>query len=188
MLILTIGLVVFLGVHLLPVVPAARTALRTRLGENAYKGMFSALSALGFVLMVAGYAHAPRGEQLFAPLAEARMLAPLAMIISFILLAAANMKAHLRRVLKHPMLLGVGIWATVHLLANGHLKASLLFGAFLAYALLDIVSATLRGAGKSFEPQLKHDFIAVAGGTVTALAFMGLHRLLIGVPAVRWGW
>ena len=70
------------------------------------------------------------------------------MVISFIFLAATNMRTHIRRAVRHPMLIGVGIWAMVHLLANGHAKATLLFGAFLAYVLIDIISATRRHAVK----------------------------------------
>ena len=187
MFMLILGLVAFLGIHLVPVFAPLRSVLAMRLGETTYKGMFSAVSGIGLVLIVAGYAYAPRGAQLFEPVAAAKLLAPATMIVSFILLAAANMKSHIRRALKHPMLLGVGIWSAVHLLANGHIKASILFGAFLAFAAIDLVSATLRGASKSFQPVVKHDVIAVAGGGMVALLFMALHRMLIGVPAVAWG-
>jgi hypothetical protein len=37
---------------------------------------------------------------------------------------------------------------------------------------------------KSFEPTVKHDVIAVIGGTAVALAVMMFHRLLFGVPVV----
>ena len=39
--------------------------------------------------------------------------------VEFILFAAANMRGHLRRLLQHPMLIGLLIWSSVHLLANG---------------------------------------------------------------------
>jgi len=184
---LILGLAIFLGIHLLPVVPPLRTALRARLGEGTYKGIFSLASALGLALIVWGYAVLPRGEQLFAPVHGARQLAPLAVTIAFVLLAAANMRTHIRRTLGHPMLLGIAIWATVHLLANGHQKATLLFGAFLAYATVDLGSAMSRRAVKSFEPLVKHDVIAVGGGIGIAVAVMATHRWFFGVPVVPWG-
>ena len=45
--------------------------------------------------------------RVFAPFPAARAIAPYAMSISFILFAAANMRGHLRRVVRHPMLLGL---------------------------------------------------------------------------------
>ena len=120
MTILVAGLVLFLGIHILPMLPGVRNRIVASAGEKPYKLAFSAISALGLVLIVIGYARAPATPRLFDPFPGAIALAPFFMAISFVLLAAANMKTHIRRALKHPMLIGLGIWATVHLLANGH--------------------------------------------------------------------
>lgn len=187
MAILILGLILFLGIHLVPVVPALRKRLYNTLGEKTYKGMFSLISALGLVLIVAGYVRAPSGPRLFAPFIGAIHAAPLVMAVSFVLLAAANMKTHIRRTLQHPMLIGVGLWALVHLLANGHAKATVLFGAFLAYAIIDLISAVQRHAVKTFTPVKKHDFIALGSGLALALLVMTFHRLIFGVKVVPWG-
>lgn len=187
MTLLIAGLAIFLGVHLLPAMPAARLALVGRWGDQRYKTIFALASAAGLALIVAGYALSGDRVPVFAPLPVARALAPWAMTLSFILLAAANMRGHLRRRLRHPMLLGVIVWSLVHLLANGDRAGTVLFGAFLAYALVDLASAINRGAVKSFEPTIRHDAIAVVGGTVVALAVMTFHRLLFGVPVVAFG-
>ncbi|HYD97008.1 MAG TPA: NnrU family protein [Noviherbaspirillum sp.] len=187
MTILILGLAMFLGIHLLPVLAGLRDALYDRLGEKGYKGMFSAVSAIGLVLIVIGYARAPSAPLLFQPFRAAILLAPLAMIISFVLFASANMRTHIRRRLKHPMLLGLGLWSGVHLLANGELRATLLFGAFLAYAAIDLLSAVQRNAIKTFAPVARQDMMAVGGGIVLALLVMAFHRHLFGVPAVHWG-
>jgi uncharacterized membrane protein len=184
---LVLGLVLFLGIHLLPVLTGVRNALFARMGEKAYKGMFSIVSALGLVLIVIGYARAPSEPRLFNPVPAAILIAPLAMIISFVLLASANMRTHIRRTLKHPMLIGVGLWAVVHLLANGETKATLLFGAFLAYVVIDLVSAVQRNAVKSFAPVARQDAMAVGAAILIALLVMAFHRHLFGVPAVHWG-
>lgn len=186
MTLLILGLVLFLGMHLVPVLTPVRNRLFAALGENGYKGMFSLVSALGLVLIVLGYARAPGGARLFDPAAAAIAIAPPAMVVSFVLLAAANMKTHIRRALRHPMLIGVGIWAAVHLFANGHAKATLLFGAFLAYAVIDLISAVQRQAVKTFTPAARQDAIAVVAGTVLALLVMTFHRTLFGVAPVGW--
>jgi uncharacterized membrane protein len=184
---LLVGLILFLGIHLVPVVPALRAALAGRLGELRYKGTFTLVSALGLVLIVVGYAFAGERTPVFAPWPAARAIAPYAMMVSFVLFAAANMRGHLRRIVRHPMLLGLGIWATVHLLANGDRTGTVLFGAFLAYALVDLVSAIGRGAVKTFDPVWKHDVIAIVGGVGLALLVMTFHRVLFGVPVAGFG-
>jgi uncharacterized membrane protein len=75
----------------------------------------------------------------------------------------------------------------VHLLANGDLRGTLLFGAFLVYAVLDLASAISRHAVKSFVPSFKFDIMAIVGGVAVALAVMALHRVLFGVRVVAFG-
>ena len=187
MTLLIAGLVLFLGIHMVPALPALRAACVARLGEKRFKGMFSLAAGVGLVTIIVGYAYAPRGEQFFAPSMAARQAAPYVVALSFILLAAANMRTHIRKFLRHPMLIGVGLWALTHLLANGHAKATILFGAFLAYAALDLGSVVARGAVKNFQPVVRQDVIAVASGIVLALLVMAFHRILFGVSPVPWG-
>lgn len=187
MALLIAGLAIFLGVHLVPTLPRVRQGLVERLGELRYRGIFSLVSALGLALIVAGYAWSDDRTRVFAAVPAAKAIAPSAMTLSFILFAAANMRGRLRRLLRHPMLIGVIIWSGVHLLANGDRTGTVLFGAFLAYALVDLASAVRRGAVKRFEPTARHDAIAVGAGILAALAVMTFHRVLFGVPVVSFG-
>ena len=180
---LVIGLVLFLGIHLLPTMPGLRNALAGRLGDKAFRGGFSLVSAIGLVLIVIGYGHFGRDERLFAPWPFAITAAPYVVTLAFILFAAANMRGYIRARLQHPMLVGLLLWALTHLLANGTLRATVLFGSFLAYALVDLTSAVSRHAVKTFEPEGKFDAMAVGGGIVVALVVMAAHRWLFGVPA-----
>jgi uncharacterized membrane protein len=181
------GLVLFLGIHLLPTFPRARAGLVARWGDQRYKGFFSLLSALGLALIVAGYAYAGDRARVFDAVPAARAIAPFAMTVSFVLLAAANMRGHLRAFLRHPMLLGVLIWSAVHLLANGDRAGTVLFGAFFAYAIVDLASAIGRRAVKPFQPVVRHDVIAVVAGVAAALAVMTFHRTLFGVAVAPFG-
>lgn len=187
MAVLIAGLVLFLGIHLLPVLQPARLALVGRWGENRYKGVFTLISVAGLALIIAGYAMAIPGAQLFAPSPAARAIAPYAMTLSLVLFAAANMRTYIRRLVKHPMLLGLAIWAALHLLANGDTRGTLLFASFLAYAAIDFASVVQRGAVREFIPTARHDAIATVAGIVAGLALMALHRVLFGVAVVSWG-
>src|SRR5256885_15824418 len=64
----------------------------------------------------------------------------------------------------HPMLIGLLVWSGVHLLANGDLRGTVLFGAFFGYGVVDLFSAVQRHAVKTFEPVARHDVIAVIAG------------------------
>ena len=178
------GLALFLGIHLVPTVPALRARLAARMGENPYRAVFSIISVTGLVLMVAGYRMAPDGAQLFAPLPAARAAAPIVVTLAFVLLASANMRTHIRRSVRHPMLIGVILWAAVHLLANGDTAGTVLFASILAWATIDLVSAMQRGAIKAFVPSWAHDAIAVSAGLALAWLTLRYHGVFFNTPPV----
>jgi len=181
---LALGLVLFLGIHLVPVLVPVRARLYAAWGEARYKTAFSVVSGIGLALVVWGWWVAGPGPQLFAPSPLAVRLAPYAMTLAFILLASSHSPSHIRAAVKHPMLIGVLVWALVHLFANGDARGTLLFGAFLAWGVVDLVSAIGRHAVKTFEPRLRADVISVVAGTVVALLVMAFHRLLFGHAVV----
>ena len=187
MTLLIAGLVLFFAAHVLPMSPSQRAALVAKWGERRYKGVFSAVSGLGFLLIVIGYAYADRGAQWFAPFPAARAAAPYAMIVVFILLAAANSPSRIRAAIKHPMLIAVLIWSVVHLLANGDARGTILFAAFAVYAIVDLLSVWKRGAVASFAPRPRADAIAIVAGTIIALVVMTFHRVLFGPMVVSFG-
>ncbi len=182
---LVAGLALFILVHLIPSVAALRTALIARLGAGAYRGLFSLVALAGLVLVVWGFARAP-AEALYAPPGWGRQVAVFAVPVALVLLAAANMPTHIRAVLRHPMLLGVLLWAIAHLLANGELRSVVLFGSFAGFAVVDLVSVAARGKQPSTEkaPRFAMDGLAIALGLVAAGLFTYFHAALFGVPAI----
>jgi uncharacterized membrane protein len=179
-----LGLVVFLGIHLLPMAPALRGAIAVNIGDKPYRGVFSLVSAIGLVLIVVGYRMAPNDMRLFTPLASARATAPVVITLAFVLFAAANMRTHIRATVKHPMLVGLLLWSGVHLASNGDLAGTILFGSFFAYSVVDLASVIRRGAVRPFVPTWKHDAIAVVAGVIAAWLTVRFHGAFFGVPAV----
>jgi uncharacterized membrane protein len=144
---LILGLILFLGVHSTRIVAEDwRARTRARLGENAYKGVYSLVSIAGFVLLVWGYGQARLDPiVLWGSPSWTRHLAALLTVVAFILLAAAYVPGNgIKARLHHPMVLGVKVWAFSHLLANNTLADLLLFGGFLVWAVLSFRAARAR--------------------------------------------
>ena len=188
MLYLILGLVIFLGVHSVEIFsPTFRSRAVARLGEGPYKGLYSLLAIVGFVLLVWGYGVARQDPVLlYAPPIWVRHLTLLLMLPVFPLLFAAYLPGRIKTATKHPMLASVKIWAFAHLLANGMLADVLLFGGFLAWAVVDRISVKRRAVVRPVPgppPGKLNDVIAVVGGLAVYVAFVfGLHTWLIGVP------
>ena len=147
MTLLILGLVIFLGVHSVRVFADGwRTGVLARRGENAYKGLHSLASVLGFALIVWGYGAARQQPVVvWLPPVWTRHLAALLTVPAFVLLVAAYVPGNVIKArLHHPMILGVKVWALAHLLANGNLADVLLFGSFTAWAVLSFRAARQR--------------------------------------------
>lgn len=188
MTVLLIGLLLFLGVHSVRIVADDwRGRQIARLGAGAWKAMVSIVSALGLALIVWGYGQARAlPTDVFGPPDWTRPIASLLAAVSFVLIAAAYVPGNrIKAKLGHPMVAGVKVWAFAHLIANGRLADVLLFGAFLAWAIVDFAAARRRDHAQSrtYPPgTLTGDVIAAVAGLLGWLLFaMYLHAWLIGV-------
>ena len=188
MTVVILGRVLFLGAHSARIFADGwRTSVRASLGEGAWKGGYSLLSLAGFGLIVWGFGLARQAPVVLwvAPVAT-RHIAGLSMLLSFILLVAAYVPGNgIKARVHHPMVLGVKVWAAAHLLANGTLADTVLFGAFLVWAVLDFRSSRQRdrAAGTVYPPgTVRGTAIAVVVGTVAWAVFaFWAHWALIGV-------
>lgn len=185
MTLLILGLILFIGVHWITTMTETRAGLITRLGEGGYKGLYSLASIIGFVLIVYGYANAPVVNVWFPP-AWTRHVTFLLMLPVFPLLVEANLPGRIKARIHHPMLLAVKLWALGHLLAKGTLAAMILAGAFLAWAVLDLISVKKReraGLVTIKTGPARNDAIAmIVGLGLYAFMIVWGHGALIGVP------
>ena len=185
---LILGLVVFLGVHVLTSLRETRARLIERLGPGPYKALYSLIAAVGFVLIVIGFGRyrATGWIDIWHPPAWTRVVAAVLIWPAFISVTAAYIRGDIARTLKHPMLVGIKLWAFAHLIANGDLGSIILFGSVLAWAVYDRISLKHRSdAGAPPIPYggRQNDIIAVVVGTIIYLAFgLVFHPLWIGVP------
>jgi len=184
MLMLIGGLVIFFAIHLIPTKPILRTRLINAVGELGYKALFAIVAIVGFYFIVMGKADAPF-THVWTPPEFLRHVTMLFVLIAFVLLPAAYIPSNIRTKLKHPMLIAVKSWALGHLLINGDLASMILFGSFLAYAVIAMVSLKKRGVlpttGK--QPIWKDATVVVVG--LAAYAFVAAkHGYLFGVPVI----
>jgi uncharacterized membrane protein len=184
-----LGLALFLGAHVFVSMRGHREALIARIGKGPYLGLFSLVTIVGLVVIGYGFAHY-RAEDfipLWHPPPWTRHIVEALMWPASIAFVAAYIPGDIKRVLKHPMLVGVKLWAFAHLCANGDLGGVILFGAVLAWAVYDRITLKRRadpGALAIPNGGRRNDIIAIVVGTIFYLA-LGLvfHPIVIGVPA-----
>lgn len=185
---LVFGLALFLGPHAFATNRGARAAAVARWGEGPYKLAFTLFAVGGLALI--GYSYGLYRETgwvaLWTPPAWTRHLAVALMWPACVFVIAAYMPGHIKRLLVHPMLTGVALWAGAHLLANGDLGSVLLFGMILVWAVLERIALRRSDAAGDARPPAawRNDVGAIAVGTLVYLALgFTFHPLVIGVPA-----
>lgn len=176
------GLIIFFAIHLLPTFPALRSSCVARLSLLPYKGVFALVSLAGFSLILIGKGQASFIE-VWQPPAFLAMLTKLLMLPAMVLLVAAYVPSNIKNRIRHPMMAAVKLWALAHLLSNGDLASILLFGAFLCYGVISVISSNRRTEATApvVRPTYMDVLVLIIGGA--AYAGIGLyHQQLFGVP------
>jgi len=182
---LVLGLVLFLGMHSISIVaPAWRDRTAERLG-NAWRGIYSLVTIAGVVVIIWGYGIARQNPlMLYTPAAWTKYVTAVLMLPLFPLFLAAYFPGRIKAALQHPMLLSVMLWALAHLIGTGMLANVVLFGGFLAWAVVDRISYGCRThrPNPAAPPSRSNDGIAVVACLVIYFVFEHwLHARWIGV-------
>lgn len=188
---LILGLIFFFSIHSVRIInDDFRSRFIEEKGKLAWRGMYSIAALLGLVLIIYGFGES-RANPVFLwnPPLWTRHAAIFLMFLSFLLLAAGNIpRNHIKQRLGHPMFAGVKIWAFAHLIANGRLGDTLLFGCFLIWAIVGFSAARKRDrkAGVVYESGtvLGTAMTSSSATAIFALFLFYLHTYLIGVPLI----
>jgi uncharacterized membrane protein len=188
MTLLILGLILFLGVHSTRIVADGwRSAQVARLGANGWKGVYSVVSIVGFVMIVYGWGIVRQTPTfLWTVPTGLKHVASLLTLVAFVFLAAAYVPRNgIKARLHHPMILGVKTWALAHLVSNNTLADMLLFGSFLLWSVFSFRAARARdrAAGTVYPAgTLAATAITVVVGLVAWAAFaLWAHAAWIGI-------
>jgi len=183
MAILIVGVLIWIGVHLVPVLARPlRQSLIDRFGKNAYRGLFSLAAIAAVVVIVFGWQASPQ-KYLFVLGPPVNAVAFVLICVSFILIGAAYHPSLIKKYIRHPMLLGVAIWALCHVLVNGTTRGLVLFGGLALWSIIEILlinrrdGAYAKPAAPDFSEELKGVFLSA--GVLLLVLF--LHPYFTGV-------
>jgi uncharacterized membrane protein len=149
---LAIAAFAFVAAHFLISSSGLRPRLVGRLGERAYAGLFSVQAFALIVWMALAFRSAPRDRLLWDIPGVVHLvlaLMPLVLVLamagflnpnpSAVMMAAPGATWQPKGILtvtRHPVMWAFGLWALLHVLANGDLAGLVFFGSFAALALL----------------------------------------------------
>ena len=196
MIVLIIGLVIFFGMHLVPVT-GVKSSLIERMGEKKYQSIFSIISLVGFIIIIYGFSLIDTCNPMMADCETdnfylwdsfeySKEISFLLMPISIIFIVASQMKSNIKKVVHHPMLIGVLIWSFVHLLSTGDLRSIILFASFGAFSIIDIIF-TRKTAEQGISFSILNDVVVIVVGLVLYSIILYFHEFVSGLQIVERG-
>ena len=145
MLLLILSAVFFAGLHLGVAGTRLRDVCVRRLGQTGFTIGFSVASLAGLVFIVKAYQAAPY-VMTWGPLEWWKPVAIVLMLPAFLLAVSGVLTPNptgvaqearldqaptgIVRITRHPFLVGVGLWALVHLVGNGDVASFIVFATF----------------------------------------------------------
>ena len=178
------GLIIFFAVHSLPMMEETRARIIERVGVLTYKAGFALISILGLALIIAGRG-AMDFTEIWQPFGWLRFATVLLMFPAVLLVVSAyGPDNSFRRILGHPMVLGVELWAIAHLLINGDLASILFFGPFLLWAVFAFASASRRKPPVGGRAKLLNDVLFIAAAVIIYVGAIRGHEWFAGVSLV----
>ncbi|WP_262694796.1 NnrU family protein [Kordiimonas aquimaris] len=183
MTLLIIGIIAFIGLHLIPYFAIEfRNNLIGKLGKLGYRGIFALAVALSMAAIIFGWRGTDPGF-VYANPSWGFHVTPLLVLIGFLLFFASNAPTNIKRAIRHPQMTGILLWAVGHLFSNGEARSVLLFGGFALWSIIAIIAANRRD-GMWIKPEKQpviKDVITIIIALVAYGAFTHFHETIIGV-------
>jgi uncharacterized membrane protein len=168
-------------VHALPAIPELKSHLKGRFGR-AYGPIYGMLSLLLLAAMLWAY-RSTDSEFLYATADWAWWANWGFSLAGFVCLGIFLFRGTWRNMLRYPMAIGVSLWGTGHLLANGDWRSLVFFGGLIVAALAHVMFA--RRA--PFQPSPErggHNFLSILFGIALYGITTQLHYALTGMELV----
>ena len=188
MTLLIFGLLLFIGTHLIPAFPKLRESIISKLKPSGYNAVFSILSLISIVLIVFGLKQAPF-EALYDPTSWGRHLNMVMMFLALYLFASntsGSSPSSAKVFTAFPISWGVIVWSIGHLFANGDLAHVILFGGFLIYSVISIITGKARGLKPvtTERPPLQQEAIFVVIVVIVYAVLFWAHGYFTGMPLI----
>ena len=189
---LVLGVLLWSIVHLTPAIAVdLRKNVVSRYGDYSYKGIFTLLMIVALFLIITGWKSMTPVEPdvlelIFTPPEWGVHVAGVLTLVGFILFLAPYPPNNIKRIMRHPQLIGMVCWGVGHLAAVGTARGIVLFGVLTVWSILEILLINRR-EGAWVRPDkvpLKNDITMAAFSVLVFMAFLYTHHLLFGGSAL----
>jgi len=185
---LAIGVLLWSLVHFIPSLAVEfKKSFINRYGEYPYKGAITLLMVISLYLIMSGWKSLTPVEPevlnaIYTVPEWGGHASALFVLIGFVLFFAPYPPNNIKRLMRHPQLVGFASWGLGHLLAVGTARAIVLFGGLTIWAIIEIYLINNRDGAwvKPEKVPFKNDVAMVVFAVLVYLAFLYTHHMLFG--------
>ena len=185
---LIIGVLLWSMVHFVPALAVGfRNTMIKRIGEYPYKGAFIVVMVISLYLMISGWSSmTPVEPEVLATIYTAPEwgghAAAVLVLIGFVLFLAPYPPNNIKRMMRHPQLIGFICLGLGHLLAIGTARAIVFFAGLTIWAMVEIFLINRREGAwvKPDKAPLRNDITMILFSVLAYMAFLYTHHLLFG--------
>lgn len=185
---LALGVLLWSVAHFIPGIAADfKKNMVSRFGEYPFKGVITLLMIIALYLIISGWASMTPAEPeelalVFTPPEWGVHIAGVLTLIGFILFLAPYPPNNIKRMMRHPQLIGMMCWGVGHLAAVGTARGIVLFGGLTIWAFLEILVINKRDGAwlKPDRVSRRNDVTMVLFSVLIFMAFLYTHHLLFG--------
>jgi len=160
-----------------------KSRLIEKFGLNGYKGILTAALIASVVFMVFGWRNIqPPHLYYLGPMVQ--KIALLMLVVAIYLIVNSTEKNRLNRIVRHPQLTGLIIWAVAHVLMNGDTRAVTLFSGLALWAIVEIIVINRRDGfwQKPAAGTMAVEIKSVVKAIVVVAVLTWAHPYFAGVP------
>jgi len=178
------GLFVFFALHTIPFSPTRKTKLTDRFGAKRYKTAFRIIALIAVAMICFGW-NDFSNIYFYEPPVYLKQIHIMLMLPTTYLLVAAEIPNNIKRLMPNPMLTGMKLWATSHMLANGDLRSMILFISILVFCVIAVILTNKRDEKtKPDALPLSTDIRAIVLSVVIYCTVIYFHGSLFGMPVL----
>lgn len=176
MILILLGLALWVGLHFWKRIAPDH---RAQFGDKG-RGIVAAGLAVSIILMIIGYRMAD-STFYWGRSTATTGINNLLMLLAFYLFASSGAKTRITKMIRHPQLTAVMVWAVAHLLVNGDTASFVLFGGLLVWAVAEVIVINRAEGprGPYHEVPIKKEITAVIA-TFVVFTVVALIHLWLG--------
>jgi uncharacterized membrane protein len=182
---IVLGFFIFMGVHCVSLTPSLRNRIILKSGIQKFKAVYSLIAAIGLgLLLISMFKPGEYVKEMNIDFYNTRI--GLLLMANILIIAGNIPNNHIRKYLKHPMLMGIFIWSFAHYMFNQHQNHLIFFASFSLFSIIMLVFIFIRDRNNtvSIKASFKMTSLVITAAIILNTALLYGHEYFTGVKVL----